>query len=122
MPFYNKLNGSEVHPLLGDTSPPHIVELPPEHIAWIKMPAGMQFTYDGNNIPDGYEAQPAPIYTAEEQARLDLYAAGISSRTLALAYYKNHRGDPSLLAVVDSVIDAVVISSGLTLTQVTELV
>jgi hypothetical protein len=101
---------------------PDIKELPPENVFWSALPPGMQLTYDGSNFPNGLEAIPAPIYTAEEQARIDLRAAGITNDTLALAYYKNHRGDPTLLATVDGVIDAVVISSGLTLAQVSELV
>jgi hypothetical protein len=122
MPYYNKLDGSQVHPLIGDTSPAHIVELPSEHIAWDKMPAGMQFTYDGNNIPSGYELAPGPIYTAEEQVKLDLHNAGVNVKSLLSAKYLNDRGDPAPLAAIDAAIDLVVISSGLTLAQVSELV
>jgi hypothetical protein len=101
---------------------PDVKELPPGNPFWSALPPGMRLTYDGNNWPDGLEPIPPPVYTAEEQARIDLRAAGITNDTLALAYYKNHRGDPTLLATVDGVIDAVVISSGLTLAQVSELV
>jgi hypothetical protein len=101
---------------------PDIKELPPENVFWSALPPGMQLTYDGSNFPNGLEAIPAPIYTAEEQARIDLQAAGVTTNAIVAAMYMFHRGDSALVVLANNAIDAVVISSGLTLAQVSELV
>ena len=120
MRFFNIVTKTEAVEGMHSISPPDVLPLPAPNVFFDPLPAGQTWTYDGAGLPNGTTPLPPP--TAEEQAAIDIHAAGITRSTLALAYYQAHRGDPSLLAVVDSVIDAVVISSGLTLTQVTELV
>ena len=98
---------------------PNTVELPPSNPFWDPIPAGMMLTYDGSNIPNGYA--PLPALTAEDQARVDLRAAGVTVSSILHAQYMNDRGDSALLAAIDAAVDAVVISSGLTLSQVSGL-
>jgi hypothetical protein len=127
MRYYNKTN-QPGHELFLSSARPDLVYTPanPEHIElaeanvyWDTLAQNTALTYDGNGVPNGTQAIAISV---EDQTSADLHTAGITNSTLALAYYKNHRGDPTLLATVDGVIDAVVISSGLSLAQVSELV
>ena len=127
--YYNRENepGSEL--FLAPTLP-HLLynEFNSNHVAiddgnvfWSPIPAGQQLTYT-DSIPDGLEAIPAPVYTAEEQAAIDLRAAGVNGTTITAALYAEARGITTPLATLDAAVDAVVLSSGLTLAQVSELV
>ena len=99
---------------------PDHIELDSSNIYFQPLPAGQQLTYDGSGIPNGTEAKPAKIYTAEEQARIDLHAGGVDLTKIIQALYLDSRGDATGLTAVGAVVDAVVISSGLTLAQVTD--
>ena len=86
------------------------------------LPAGQQLTFDGGGLPDGLEAIPAPVFTVDEQAAIDLQAADVTISTIAQARYLDTRGDGTLLATIDAAVDVIVISSGLTLAQVSALI
>ena len=100
---------------------PDVKELPPGNPFWSPLPAGQQLTYNGQNFPNGLEIIPPPIYTAEEQARIDLRAAGVTVRSITAANYMLSRGDNTLSLLINAAVDAVVVSSGLSLIQVSEL-
>ena len=106
---YNAMNSD--HAALPDTNP-----------FFSELPAGQQVTYDIDGLPDGLEPIPAPVYSAFNQARIDLFNAGVTPRTVANARYLDGRGDSSELAAIDASIDAIVISSSLTLSQVVALI
>ena len=120
--YYNKVTRTEALPGLHPIDPPDVVVLPPGNPFWSPLPAGMQLTYDGANLPNGYEPIPPPVYTVEEQAKIDLQAAGVNIQSVTAAQYADGRGNPAPLTAIDAAVDAVVISSGLTLAQVSELV
>ena len=130
MRYYNKTGqpGSELFlagvpaQLIYNVANPFHVELDEANVFWQPRPAGQQLTYDGGGVPDGLEPMPAPIYTAEQQARIDLRAAGVTTVSAVAAMYMFHRGDNAPIVVVNDAIDAVVISSGLTLAAVSALV
>ena len=68
-------------------------------------------------------ADPIPVIipTTEQQVVIDLNAAGVTARTIEAAIYLDHRGNSAPITAIDASIDAVVISSGLTLAVVTNL-
>ena len=122
MRYFNVVNKTEAVEGMHSILPPDVLPLPAPNVYFDPLPAGQQFTYDGSGLPNGLEPIPAPVYTAEEQARIDLRAAGVNSQSVTVAQYANDRGIPAPLVAIDAAVDAVVISSGLTLTQVSELV
>ena len=116
--YYDKINRNERQA----EDLPNVVELPPSNVFWSLLPAGMQFTYDGSNIPNGLEPIPPHVYTVAEQARIDLRAAGVTIVSITAANYMLSRGDNTLSLLINAAVDAVVVSSGLSLIQVSELV
>lgn len=107
-----------MHPI----DPPGVLPIADNNVFFDPMPAGHRFTYDGAGLPDGTEPVPPPVYTVAEQARLDLHAAGVNVRSVMAAWYLDDRGEDAQLDLINAAFDAVVISSGLTLTQVVRLV
>ena len=63
-----------------------------------------------------------PVLTTEQQAVIDLNAAGVTTNTVEAALYLDHRGNSAPITAIDASIDAVVISSGLTLSTVSNLI
>ena len=63
-----------------------------------------------------------PALTAAEQAVIDLNSAGVNTNTVEAALYLDHRGNSAPITAIDASIDAVVISSGLTLSTVSNLI
>jgi hypothetical protein len=120
MRYFNVVTKTEAVAGMHSISPPNVLPLPAPNVYFDPLPAGMTLTYDGSGLPNGLTALPGP--TVEEQARIDLHAAGVTISSLLVARYLNDRGDPAPLAAIDAAIDLVVISSGLTLAQVSELV
>ena len=86
------------------------------------LPAGQQLTFDGGGLPDGLEAIPPFVPTTEQQAAIDLQAAGVTIQTISQARYLDTRGDSSLLDAIDTAVDLIVISSGLDLEDITALI
>jgi hypothetical protein len=122
MRYFNIVSKNEALEGIHSIDPPGVLPLPAPNVYFNPLPAGMMWTYDGAGLPNGVTPIPAPSYTAEEQARIDLRAAGVSVQSVLAARYMNDRGDPTLLAAIDAAIDLVVISSGLTLLAVSGLV
>jgi hypothetical protein len=118
--YYNKVTGTEAIPGVHSIDLPDVVILAPSNPYWSALPPGQQLTYTAD-LPDGLEAIPAPVYTAAQQAAIDLRAAGVNVNTVTNALYANSRGITTPLATLDSAVDAVVLSSGLTLAQVSVL-
>ena len=79
-------------------------------------------TFDGGGLPTGTEAIPPFVPTVQEQAAIDLRAADVTNNTITAARYADGRGVPAPLAAIDASVDAVVISSGLTLAEVSGLI
>ena len=119
--YYNKVTKTEAIPGIHSIDLPDVVILAEANLFWSPLPPGMQLTYT-LGIPDGMEAIPAPVFTVEQQAGRDLRAAGVNGTTVTAALYANARGITTPLATLDSAVDAVVLSSGLTLPQVSALV
>ena len=73
------------------------------------------------NNPVWEQVWDAVAFTTEQIALIDLIAAGVTARTIAAATYLDHRGNSAPITAIDASIDAVVISSGLTLAVVSGL-
>ena len=93
-------------------------------VGWTEQTIGEQIGWiDGGGGIFAAPPPPAPqVLTATEQAAIDLQAAGVTNATLTAANYASGRGFPAPLAAIDSAVDLVVISSGLTVAQVSELI
>ena len=120
MRYFNVVNKTEAIEGMHSILPPDVLPLPAPNVYFDPLPAGQQWTYDGAGLPNGTTPLPGP--TVQEQAQNDLEAAGVNIRSVLHAQYANDRGIPAPLVAIDAAVDAVVISSGLTLTQVSELV
>lgn len=106
--YYNKDLKTEVlvgvHFELPVTDP--IVELNEDHMFFKPIPEGKQWTYDANNIPNGYEdIPPNPnqyIYDAVEE----LNQEGVSQLTMTSALWINEvTGDNSyIMDITDKII------------------
>ena len=120
--YFNRVTKTEAIEGIHSISPPDVVELDESNPFFSPLPAGQQLTYDGGGIPDGLEAIPPFVPTTEQQAVIDLNAAGVTVNTVEAALYLDHRGNSAPITAIDASIDAVVISSGLTLAVVSNLV
>jgi len=120
--YYNKVTKTEAIEGIHDLNPPAVVVLPLSNVFWDPLPAGMQLTYDIDLIPNGLEPIPAIVYTAEEQARIDLDAANVTAHKLSAAIYADNRGNPARLAAIDVDVDAIVLANGLSLDTVISLI
>ena len=121
MRYFNVVTKNEAIDGLHSILPPDVLPMPVPTPYDDPLPAGQQRTYDGAGLVNGTEPRPAPIYTVEEQAGIDLRAAGVTQQSVLAARYMNDRGDPALLTAINAAVDLIVISSGLTLTQVSVL-
>jgi len=86
------------------------------------LPDGQQLTFDINGIPNGLEPIPAPVYTAQEQALIDLQAAGVTAAVLTVARYLDSEGDGVALTAVQSLITGIAINNSLTDLEVAALI
>ena len=122
MRYFNKVTNTEAIEGLHSIALPDVVELDDSNPFFSSLPEGQQLTYDGGGIPNGLEAIPPFVPTTEQQAVIDLNAAGVTVNTVEAALYLDHRGNSAPITAIDASIDAVVISSGLTLSTVSNLI
>ena len=91
---------------------------------WTEQTIGEQIGWidGGGGVFAAPVVPPPPVLSTTEQAANDLRSAGVTNTTITAANYADGRGFPAPLAAIDSAVDIVVISSGLTLAQVSELI
>ena len=111
--YYNTVTGNE------EFFPgPNIVILPPENVFWSQLPDGHELVYDMAGVPTGTQPIPPPAVGTTTAIRLELAGVGISQKTVTTALYMAHRGDMSLINLLDTALDTVALNQGVTLAAV----
>ena len=119
--YFHKVTQTEWVPLFhGDPDGnPDVVELPPESPFWGE-PMGpdelMTFDFDGLPL-----ARVPRTISPEEALHTLLQADGITPAAMDRATYLDRRGDPGPLTALDNALDALVLSEGVTLETLLEL-
>jgi hypothetical protein len=120
--YYNKVTRTEHLEIMhGDwTLDPDVVILPPGNTFWgPPLELNEVLSFDGGNLP---LARVPRVISLEETLSILLRAAGVSQASLERALYLDGRGIPGPLNGIDAALDVLVISEGVTLETLVELV
>lgn len=116
--YYDRANRAAILPGRHDPMNPLHVDLPPEHLFWQPLDIGFEYTYDGQDIPNG--VQPI-VLTITETVSNDLIAAGINSTTLTRELFKDSQALPNDLATIYATIQAIAIARSITDAEVLDV-